>query len=412
MRKIIVIILIISSKFISAQTGIFYYDASDNIYPNTQIVDIKESKNGDIFLLGKSNDSAYQVTLPYFAHLTKDFKPVSQNKFPVQNIYEIRNLILLPDNNFKIFGTESSGGVFKPFTKTFDINGVSNTEESTLTTFATLFCNAKQLDVDNTIITQTVKGSSQKFNISLYQVENKNFNQIWYKKLKSDFNEEADKIYIADDKSIIVPAKKYDDYFSSYNSVVYKLSPSGEILWRNDISESDEKFVMQAVVTDKDGKIMLMNSIQNQLAGTCQTKIMTIADDGKTTSVKKIDSIVAKGMLRLSNGNILLFGSAVISSGSYVITKAKIVMLDKSLNIVYQRVMDFLDEPDAELPSLAMTALPTSSDLLTAEILSDGRIACAGRVFMPKERDAEKILFSPRINNPFIIVLDKNGRLP
>ena len=64
MKNILIISFLFCINFINAQTGIFYYDASDNIHPNTQIIDIKESTTGDIFLLGKSNDSAFQNSIP------------------------------------------------------------------------------------------------------------------------------------------------------------------------------------------------------------------------------------------------------------------------------------------------------------------------------------------------------------
>ncbi len=394
-----------------AQTGVFYYDSYDNDFPNTQIVDLKEAPGGEIYILGKSTDSTFQTAASYFARIDKNGKMILQNKITANSLYEIKNLIILPDGNIKIYGTETSQGAFRPYSKTIDNKGESLTEEATLSFNPTLLCNAEQIDNNNALISQTVQGVSQKFNISVYQVELENFNQVWYKKLTSEWNEEATQIYLTNDSNIIIPAKKYNAELTAYTPIIYKLNSKGGIIWRNDITDVDSNFNTQSVITDKQGNIIYSCSYQNEKDFIYNSKILKISQEGKVISSKILDSIAVKGILQLANGNMLLYGSGLISAGIYAVAKAKIIVLNNSFEKQYSREMDFLDPPDSELPSLAMTMKPTSSDLVAARILSDGRIVCGGRVYMPKDKDPEKIIFSTRYNNPFLIFLDKEGKL-
>jgi hypothetical protein len=77
---------------------------------------------------------------------------------------------------------------------------------------------------------------------------------------------------------------------------------------------------------------------------------------------------------------------------------------------IKQDEMGMFDGPDAFLPSLAMAAFPTASDFLTAIQLSDGRIACAGRVFMPSETSPEKVIGADRYNKAFLVLMSADGK--
>jgi len=74
-----------------------------------------------------------------------------------------------------------------------------------------------------------------------------------------------------------------------------------------------------------------------------------------------------------------------------------------------EREMGMMDAPDAELPGLAMTMKPTSSDFLTAIQLKDGRVVLGGRDYMPLQIHPDKILLSPRANQNLMIFCDSNG---
>ncbi|MDD5571666.1 MAG: hypothetical protein PHD97_11010 [Bacteroidales bacterium] len=393
-----------------SQTGIYYYDSPGKYYPNKRIIDIKESSDGNIYLLGIATDSVNENPQPYFAIIDNKFKMISGKVIETGSLYELKNMIILPNGKIKIYGTESAEGGFKPYTKTINTKGDPATEEVTMTFNSTLICNAEQVDKFNALICQTVRGNSKKYNISVYQIDLIRLFQVWYKKMQSESNEEASQLFISD-SNIIIPAKKYNDDFTSFTSVIYKLNSKHEIIWQKEIKDAESNFTNQAVSADKRGNIIYLCSKQNNEIAKWNTKLIKLSPAGEVISVKSLDSISAKGILRIANGNYLIYGSNYNYVGVNLISKAKIIILNNSFEKIYEREMSFFDPPDAELPSLAMTAMPSSSDILTAEILSDGRIICGGRVYMPRDKEPDKIIISPRFNNPFVIVLDKDGKL-
>ena len=70
------------------------------------------------------------------------------------------------------------------------------------------------------------------------------------------------------------------------------------------------------------------------------------------------------------------------------------------------------DTPDRDMPKEISSIMPTSSDILSARKLSDGRIVCVGKIFMPNEIDLQNIIKSKRQSNAFLILVNKDGKLP
>jgi len=69
------------------------------------------------------------------------------------------------------------------------------------------------------------------------------------------------------------------------------------------------------------------------------------------------------------------------------------------------------DPPDSEIPGLGFSVFPTSSDFLSALVLSDGRIAFGGRVYMPEDIKlaVEELMFAPRYNFNLVVFAKQNG---
>ena len=83
--------------------------------------------------------------------------------------------------------------------------------------------------------------------------------------------------------------------------------------------------------------------------------------------------------------------------------------MNKELSLIKEEELSIQDKPDSEYPAEAMKKLPTSSDLIAGYELNDGRIALAGRVFMPINKAAAKNINTARHNCALLILTDKNG---
>jgi hypothetical protein len=141
----------------------------------------------------------------------------------------------------------------------------------------------------------------------------------------------------------------------------------------------------------------------------CSTQLFTLDSNGTQIQMTETSEICANGVLTLNNGNIFLYGSKYQAVGNYIITKAAYTLYDPAMKIVKEDMMGMIDGPDAYLPGLYISMFPTSSDFLTAIQLSDGRIACGGRVYMPRETTPVAIQTSERYNRAFLVLMDDNG---
>ncbi|MBU0765207.1 MAG: hypothetical protein KJ607_10275 [Bacteroidetes bacterium] len=394
-----------------AQTGIFYYELSNETFPNTGIVDMTESTGNELLLLGASSDEGYSNPQPFYARIGSKGEMIINKTFETSGLYNLNDIILLKDGSVKIFGSEQSGGIFRPYTKSFDKNGESETSEATLTFNSTLTGDACKTDESHIVVAQTVMGSNGYYNISVYKYDTETAEQVWFKKLKAESHEEANKLHLLGDSSILVAGKLYNDELTSYTSVIYKLSPDGEEMGKIIPSEVAPAFKSQAVTSDNNGEILYISSYMDQENLTSMTQLLKLNPEGKVTVNAVLENIIANGIMRLQNGNFLIYGCHLRTEGMSIVTKSKILILNTDLKIISEYEMSLIDRPDSELPSLAMTMQPTSSDFMTAIQMKDGRIACAGRLYMPVQTDPDSILTSPRYNRPYLVLFSDKGML-
>jgi hypothetical protein len=211
------------------------------------------------------------------------------------------------------------------------------------------------------------------------------------------------------DGSFILLAKLYNDELSSYTSLIYKISTAGEMIWKKNL-EVYPIFQGQGIAEGKNKSLIYVCSIGAEKDITGTTKMLTLDSSGNTLSTIEIPDIRANGVLALNNGNFFVYGSHFQQAGMYIISKACYKIYNPKFVKIKEDEMGMFDGPDAYLPSLAITTWPTASDFLSAVQLSDGRIACAGRVYMPDEIAPDKIIFSDRINKAFLVLMDTDGK--
>ncbi len=412
-RKIsLPILLLFASTGISfSQTNVFWFGDSTNSSVNNRIISIKENSDGNLFLLGKATDSDYNNIHPYFAVCDKNGNLKSQKTVQTTNdFYELNNFTICGADKIRIWGTEKSNNDLTISLNTINTQGELQSADAMMTMTTTLTGDVFQMNDSNAILAKTVKSSSTgKFHISIYEYNVQNDRQVWYKTLMSDDNEEASKIVVLKDNSIILLGKSYSADLASYTSLVYKLSPTGELVWKKNI-QAYETFYAQGIAETKNKNLVYACSIGSEVDATGSTKMISLDSSGNTLGTNEIQDIRANGILALNNGNLFLYGSHYQKTGVYIISKACYKIYNPDLKKINEDEMGMFDGPDADLPSLAMTAWPTASDFITAIQLSDGRIACAGRVYMPDDIAPDKIILSGRSNKAFLVLMDANGK--
>ena len=395
----------------SAQTGVFWFGDTTSKYVNNRIISIRENSDGDLFLLGKATDAAYQDIHPYWAVCDKSGKLKTQVTLPTtNNFYELNNFIISGPDKIRIWGTETSGNRLTMSLNTITAKGEISEQNAMLTTTTTLTGDVCQLDAETAVLAKTVQSSATgKYHISIYKYKVQNDEQVWYKTLATEDNEEASRVFAMKDGSLIVLGKLYNESLTAYSTLIYKLSAAGDMTWRKTISAYDS-FYAQGISEGKNKGLIYICSTGVETMATGTTEIFQLDSGGNEISKREINDIRANGVLTLKNGNIFLYGSHYQKSGMTIITKACYKIYSPGLESVKEDEMGMFDGPDAYLPGLYITEFPTASDFITAVQLADGRVACGGRVYMPTTSDPDQILFSSRYNNAFLVIMNADGK--
>jgi hypothetical protein len=394
-----------------SQTGVFWFGDSTSHLVNNRIISIKENSSGDLFMLGKASDTAYANIHPYWAVCDKAGKLKSQVTLPTTNqFYELNNFTICSADRVRIWGTEMSNNRLTMSLNTINAKGEIEEQNAMMTNTTTLTGDVCQLDATYAVMAKTVQSSSTgKFHISIYKYNLQNDQQVWYKTLPTEENEEASKVFALKDGSLIVLGKLYNEALTSYSTLLYKLSPAGETVWKKDIAGYGN-FHAQGISEGKNKSLIYVCSIGSEIQASGSTKLFLLDSNGNVNSQKVIENIRANGVLTLKDGNIFVYGSHYQKVGIYIISKAAYKIYAPDLKAVKEDEMGMFDGPDAFLPSLYISAFPTASDFITAIQLTDGRIACAGRVYMPYPSTPDNILFSDRHNNAFLVLMNKDGK--
>jgi hypothetical protein len=406
------LILLCSLPAISfSQTGVYWFGDSTSNLANNRIISIKENANGDLFLLGKANDNFYQNPKPYWAVCDKAGKLKSQTTLATSNkYYEINNFTICSPDRVRIWGTETVNDRLTISLNTINAQGEVQGSDAIMTNTATLTGDVCQLDATYAVLAKTVQSSSTgKYHISLYKYNVQDDHQVWYKTLATEDNEEASKVFALKDGSLIVLGKIYNEQLTSYTSLIYKLSAAGEVLWKKKL-DAYSKFYAQDISEGKNKSLFYMCSTGNETIPEAHTKIFSLDSNGKGISLVEIEEIRANGLLTLANGNVFLYGAVYKTSGIYIVSKAAIKIFTPEMKSLKEDEMKMIDGPDAFLPSMYISAFPTASDFLTATQLNDGRIACAGRVYIPATTDPATIATADRYNKAFLVLMDTNGK--
>jgi len=391
-----------------SQTGVFYFSDKLASANNNKIVDIVEISNAELCLLGKLTDKDYQNPEPFFLHLNKSGVKIKQTTLNSKSLYEVNRLVLLPNDQLKVLGSQIVDGKYSPFTQIIDKNGVEKSSDYSFTVYSTLVGDVMEYDDEEIIMIDTKLGKSEKYSITAQRLNTTSNNKIWSKSIISSSNEEANQVYVTRDKSILVLGKRYNEELSEYSPILYKYTSDGEQLWFEEI-DVPKNFFNQSVCTDKKGNIYYICGYTKETTGKSETKIIKLSPDKIKIKTISLENFSANGIIAMSSGDFLIYGSNLKVHQGRVITKGKTVVMDNELTIEKEDELSIQDKPDSELPVEAMKKFPTSSDLLTGIQLRDGRIALAGRVFMPVDKGAADNINAARHNCALLVITDKSG---
>ncbi len=401
---ITLLLFLIISQFAKAQTSIFYYDDGNKNYPNNQVVKLLEAQNKDIYLLGKSSDKKYQDINPYLIRVDKKGNLLSKKLIKTKSLNNLNGMILLPSQNIRIFGTSIQNGKYFPYESTITPDGTIKTKDASFSVFSTWVNDVKYADNNNVLVVETKKVKSGKFNISIFKDNTENDNQEWFRKISSEDNEEADQLLVLKNDDIIILGKKYADDLKSYVPIIYKLNSNGNQIWKKGI-DVPRNFFSQSITVDNNGILYYMCGYTKETTGLCETRLITLSADNEELKHKTYQNISANGILALDDDCFFIYGSNLLVKNSRVVTKAKYIIFDKDFKIISEKQLGNKDVPDSQFIKNKQKILPTNSDLLTAIKLSDGRIACGGKVFMP---DMKSVKSSMRRNNALLLLIDKS----
>ena len=407
--KIVTLLLLFSINSI-AQKDIFYWTDTSTAYINHRILSLVEYKK-NVYALSKSQDKDFDNPHPSFSRISLQGKVQNFTVYPdVNDIYELNALVVQPNEELRFYGTAVNNRKFIPYINSVTQSGVMANTSFMMVSVPHFVGDAKQINASECVWAKSIQGSAtNRYNAFVYRVDmSKGDNIVWKAILSSEYNEECTRLVVLPDTSVLLLCKRYtDETFLSWIPVIYKMDPKGTILWNKELTDFAD-FADQNLAADKNS-IYYSNSMGNEKAGTNSGNIIKLDQKGEVLSRVAIEEMNPNGILVLKSGKVLLYGGVYKPLGMQFVEKGKVILMDDKLTKIKDRAMNDFDKPDGELPSLAMMTKPTSSDILTAIQLSDGRVALAGRVYMPRYTKPDEIMLSPRFNRNLLIFAGDDG---
>jgi hypothetical protein len=404
------LLLLLFSLNATGQRDIFYWTDTSTAYINHRIVSLVEY-NKNVFVLSKSLDVDMDHPHPSFSRVSLQGKVQNFTVYKdVNDIYELNALVVQPNEDLRIYGTSVSNNKFIPYINSVTPNGVITGNSITMVTVPHFVGDAQQINARECVLAKSIQGlATNRYNAFVYRIDmSKNDAITWRAELTSDFNEECSRLVVLPDTSVLLLCKRYTDETSiTWIPVIYKLDPKGIVLWNRELSDY-AGFTFQNIAADINN-IYYSNALGNEQSGSNSGNIIKLDQKGYIVNRVAIDDINPNGILVLKSGKILLYGNEYKHDGVQVVKKGKVILFDDMLSKIKERTLGEMDKPDVELPGLAAAMKPTSSDITNAIQLHDGRVALAGRVFMPLHTGGDEILLSPRTNRNLLIFAGDDG---
>ena len=374
-----------------AQQGVFYYVNTNAELINSKTADAVLNENGMV-ILNECSDAKYENPAVQLIELNKSFIKTSENIVKVNNLNSVSSITKYSNGNYGVFANVGDSPVKLNVSgsyKELEQNAVADQKNESVVGRAIV---GKQI-----LVVSTKSETKGKYAIVLSSFSAETGEKEWSKAVSSETNESADAIVADNEGNVVVLGRKYNDNGTEYIPIFYKLDAKGGIVWKKSSVDMPSNFYSQNLAISKNNEIFYACGL-TQRSG-LQTKLYRLDANGNTKRSISIIEFTGNGVLSLSSGKILLYGSRFYTDVKQVVTKGAYVILDSDLNELSNKSLGVNDKPDSDFKY----STTSSSDLQTAVELESGSIVMVGKVTMPQAGGAEKQ------NNTIVVVADAYG---
>lgn len=374
-----------------AQQGVFYYVNTNAELINSKTADAVLNENGMV-ILNECSDAKYENPAVQLIELNKSFIKTSENIVKVNNLNSVSSITKYSNGNYGVFANVGDSPVKLNVSgsyKELEQNPVADQKNESVVGRAVV---GKQI-----LVVSTKSETKGKYAIVLSSFSAETGEKEWSKVVSSETNESADAIVADNEGNVVVLGRKYNDSGTEYIPIFYKLDAKGGIVWKKSSVDMPSNFYSQNLAISKNNEIFYACGL-TQRSG-LQTKLYRLDANGNTKRSISIIEFTGNGVLSLSSGKILLYGSRFYTDVKQVVTKGAYVILDSDLNELSNKSLGVNDKPDSDFKY----STTSSSDLQTAVELESGSIVMVGKVTMPQAGGAEKQ------NNTIVVVADAYG---
>ena len=374
-----------------AQQGVYYYVNTNAELINSKTADVVLNENGMV-ILNECSDAKYENPAVQLIELNKSFIKTSENIVKINNLNSVSSIAKYSNGNYGIFANAGDSPVRLNVSgsyKELEQNPIDDQKNESVVGRAVV---GKQI-----LVVSTQSESKGKYAIVLSSFSVDTGEKEWSKAVSSETNESADAIAADNEGNVVVLGRKYNDNGTEYIPIFYKLDAKGGIVWKKSSVDMPSNFYSQNMAISKNNEIIYACGL-TQRSG-LQTKLYKLDANGNTKRSISIIEFTSNGVLSLSSGKILLYGSRFYTDAKQVVTKGAYVILDGDLNELSNKSLGVNDKPDSDFKY----STTSSSDLQTAVELESGSIVMVGKVTMPQAGGAEKQ------NNTIVVVADAYG---
>lgn len=374
-----------------AQQGVFYYVNTNAELINSKTADAVLNENGMV-ILNECSDAKYENPAVQLIELNKSFIKTSENIVKVNNLNSVSSITKYSNGNYGVFANVGDSPVKLNVSgsyKELEQNPVADQKNESVVGRAVV---GKQI-----LVVSTKSETKGKYAIVLSSFSAETGEKEWSKAVSSETNESADAIVADNEGNVVVLGRKYNDNGTEYIPIFYKLDAKGGIVWKKSSVDMPSNFYSQNLAISKNNEIFYACGL-TQRSG-LQTKLYRLDANGNTKRSISIIEFTGNGVLSLSSGKILLYGSRFYTDVKQVVTKGAYVILDSDLNELSNKSLGVNDKPDSDFKY----STTSSSDLQTAVELESGSIVMVGKVTMPQAGGVEKQ------NNTIVVVADAYG---
>ena len=374
-----------------AQQGVFYYVNTNAELINSKTTDAVLNENGMV-ILNECSDSKYENPAVQLIELNKSFIKTSENIVKINNLNSVSSITKYSNGNYGVFANAGDSPVKLNVSGSYKELGQSAVADQKNESVVGRAVVGKQI-----LVVSTKSEEKGKYAIVLSSFGSESGEKEWSKVISSETNESADAIVADNEDNVVVLGRKYNDNATEYIPILYKLDTKGGIVWKKSSVDMPSNFYSQNIAVSKNNEIIYACGL-TQRSG-LQTKIYKLDANGNTKRSISIIEFTSNGVLCLSSGKILLYGSRFYTDVKQVVTKGAYVILDGDLNELSNKMLGVNDKPDSDFKY----STTSSSDLQAALELESGSIVMIGKVAMPQAGGSEKQ------NNTIVVVADAYG---